>query len=81
MNTQDIKDVLRRVLSRMECIDYYTYVPMDENAIKHYSDMDYRGGAKEVLVVVYKSEYNALPRYVWAWEFTRPDELANSLEI
>ena len=75
------KELLERALRGLECVEevYFTY--MDGERIRRYVNMDYNGGGKEVMVVNYKPELCAYSNSVASWEYLRPDEAVNMLEI
>lgn len=75
------KNTLKKALEELYCVEeaYFTY--MDGDRIRRYVDMDYNGGGKEVLVVNYKPELCAYSNSMANWEYTRPDEIANIMEI
>ena len=75
------KSLLKKALTELPCVDevYFTY--MDGDRIKRYVDMDYNGGGKEVMVVNYKPELCAYSNSVASWEYLRPDNAVNMLEI
>lgn len=81
MNIDLQKEIIRRVLTAMPCVAGVHFIEMDERRIRRFVDMDYKGGTKEVLVVNYKPELCAYSNSLVNWEYTRPDEIANMMEI
>lgn len=75
------KDRIKRVLEAMPCVTEAYFIEMDGDRIRRFVDMDYNGGGKEVLVVNYKPELCAYSNSMVNWEYTRPDEIANIMEI
>lgn len=75
------KEAIKRVLEAMPCVEMVYFTEMDGDRIRRYVDMDYNGGGKEVLVVNYKPELCAYSNSMANWEYTRPDEIANIMEI
>lgn len=75
------KATIKRVLEAMPCVAGVYFMEMDGDRIRRFVDMDYKGGGKEVLVVNYKPELCAYSNSLLNWEYTRPDEIANIMEI
>ena len=75
------KATIKRVLGALPCVERVFFMKLDGDSIRRYVDMDYDGGGKEVLVVNYKPELCAYSNSLANWEYTRPDEIANIMEI
>lgn len=75
------KEAIKRVLEAMPCVEEAYFIEMDGDRIRRFVNMDYNGGSKEVLVVNYKPELCAYSNSMVNWEYTRPDEIANIMEI
>lgn len=75
------KATIKRVLEAMPCVAEAYFIEMDGDRIRRFVDMDYKGGGKEVLVVDYKPELYAYSNSLLNWEYTRPDEIVNMMEI
>ena len=75
------KERIIRAVKALPCVESVYFSHLDGDKIRCYVDMDYVGDGKEVLCVGYAPDYYACDSYVLDWEFARPDELANALEI
>lgn len=75
------KEAIKRVLGGLPCVEEAYFMEMDGERIRRYVDMYYNGGTKEVLVVNYKPELCAYSNSLANWEYIRPDEIANIMEI
>lgn len=74
--------ILKRKVEALYCVDTVTFVYASADTIRHCCDMDYdRPDGKMVMVVHYTPDCHALDQYVVDWEYTRPDAVANAVEI
>lgn len=79
--TKEQKERITRVVKALYCVESVYFRYLDGDRIRRYVDMDYTGDGKEVLCVEYTPDCYACDNYVLNWEYARPDELANALEI
>ena len=75
------KERIIRVVKALYCVESVYFRYLDGDRIRRFVDMDYTGDGKEVLCVEYTPDCYACDNYVLDWEYARPDELANALEI
>jgi hypothetical protein len=75
------KERITKVVKSLYCVESVYFRQLDGDRIRRFVDMDYTGDGKEVLVIEYTPELYACDNYVLDWEYQRPDEIANSVEI
>ena len=75
------KTTLKRVIETLDSVEEVYFIYKDGDMIRRHYDMDYNGAGKEVLVVDYKPEYYAYSKSIINWEYIRPDEAKNLMEI
>ena len=75
------KTTLKRVIEALDCVYSVCFMQLTGDTIRRCVNMDYKGNGKEVLIVDYKPECYAMQNYILDWEYIRPDEAANLMEI
>lgn len=75
------KATLKKVIESLACVYEVCFMHLDGDTIRRCVDMDYTGDGKEVLIVDYMPECYAMQNYILNWEYIRPDEAKNLMEV